>query len=581
MERAKAPPVEHQRPTAFGLTAILILFCVGLLAALLVSHQPFGLSLGAKPISAQPPPTPDPRFGAVEAFYAPEAATQAGVGWERVLFWWRGLQPNGPHEWDTQYFPDDVLNEERVQGREIIGMLANAPDWANGGQGTVGVPQGLYLPYNDANNLWGQFVHRIVSLYKGRIDHWIIWNEPDVWDPSHPGYTWAGSVEDYYQLLKVGYLAAKEANPQCTIHLAGLTFWWDAEHSREQYFNRFLDVVAQDPTAPDHDYYFDVASLHIYFRTQSVYEIVTLFRQAMRERGFEKPIWINEINAPPSEDPQDPVAEPRFMVTLDEQASFIIQSFALGLAAGAERIAVYKMIDRPKPPDAIEPYGLLRDEGSPRPAFAAYQVVTTYFVGTQEAFLERSANLDQVTLVQGEQTTTVIWNRSPAPKKGIIPAIAPQALLVDKEGHVETVIAVDGRYILELRGAVCSDPGCIIAGSPLLLVEEGPVAARGSLIPSSPTLLPTDTPTPFPIDTTTPALTETPTWTPAPTDTPLPSATPGYVPVPTAAPVIDNPALAQGLLDTLTYFGIYLACVIVLTVAYFGGAFIWWWRSQR
>jgi hypothetical protein len=528
----------------------------------------------------------------VEAFYAPEAATQAGVGWERVLFWWRGLQPNGPHEWDVHYFPDGVLNEERAQGREIVGMLANAPDWANGGQGTAGVPQGLYLPYNDANNLWGQFVHRIVSLYKGRIDHWIIWNEPDVWDPGHPGYTWAGSVEDYYQLLKVGYLAAKEANPQCTIHLAGLTFWWDAEHGREQYFNRFLNVVVQDPTAPDHNYYFDVVTLHIYFRTQTVHEIVTSFGQAMRQHGFEKPIWINETNAPPSEDPQDPVADPRFVVTLDEQASFIIQSFALGLAAGAERIAVYKMIDWPKPPDAIEPYGLLRDDRSRRPAFAAYQVLTTYFAGTQEAFLERSANLDQVTLVQGERTTTVIWNRSPSPKKGIIPAIAPQALLVDKEGHIETVVAVDGRYTLELAGAVCSDPGCIIPGSPLLLVEEGPVAARGSLFPSPHTPLPTDTPKPFPIDTATPIPTETPTWTPmptdtptwtpVPTDTPLPGATPAHTPMPTATPAISNPAMsARGLLNTLTYFGIYLVCVAILAMTYFGGALIWWWRSQK
>jgi hypothetical protein len=218
-------------------------------------------------------------------------------------------------------------------------------------------------------------------------------------------------------------------------------------------------------------------------------------------------------------------------------------------------------------------------------------VLTTYFAGTQEAFLERSANLDQVTLVQGERTTTVIWNRSPSPKKGIIPAIAPQALLVDKEGHIETVVAVDGRYTLELAGAVCSDPGCIIPGSPLLLVEEGPVAARGSLFPSPHTPLPTDTPKPFPIDTATPIPTETPTWTPVPTDTPtwtpvptdtpLPGATPAHTPMPTATPAISNPATsARGLLNTLTYFGIYLVCVAILAVTYFGGALIWWWRSQ-
>ncbi|MFB0535821.1 MAG: hypothetical protein ACETWR_12665 [Anaerolineae bacterium] len=66
-----------------------------------------------------------------------------------------------------------------------------------------------------------------------------------------------------------------------------------------------------------------------------------------------------------------------------------------------------------------------------------------------------------------------------------------------------------------------------------------------------------------------------------PTDTPLPSATPSHTPVPTATPVMSNPALAQSLLDVLTYLGTYLACVVVLAVAYFVGALIWWRRSQR
>jgi beta-glucosidase/6-phospho-beta-glucosidase/beta-galactosidase len=53
---------------------------------------------------------------------------------------------------------------------------------------------------------WEAFVRRMAQHYRGRINHWIIWNEPDVWDQDHPGSTWAGSEEDYYRLLKTTYL---------------------------------------------------------------------------------------------------------------------------------------------------------------------------------------------------------------------------------------------------------------------------------------------------------------------------------------------------------------------------------------
>jgi hypothetical protein len=45
--------------------------------------------------------------------------------------------------------------------------------------------------------------------------------------------------------------------------------------------------------------------------------------------------------------------------------------------------------------------------------------------------------------------------------------------------------------------------------------------------------------------------------------------------------LMNNPVSAQDLLNILTYLGTYLACVAVLAVIYFGGALIWWWRSQK
>jgi hypothetical protein len=565
----------------------------------------------SKPASASAPP--DPRFGAVEAYEAPDQATLAGVGWERILFWWYQLQANGPEDWNEDYFLDEILDRELAQGREVVGLLNNTPHWATDGDPLRGVPRGLYLPHDDPNNLWAAFVRRVVSHYAGRIDHWIIWNEPDVWDEEHVGHTWAGSVEDYYQLLKVAYLTAKEANPNCVIHLTGLTYWWDWVYGRRQYFERFLDVVAQDPTAPQHNHYFDVVTLHIYFKPQTVYEITSFFRQAMQEHGLDKPIWINETNAAPSHDPSRPVHNPRFVISLDEQASYIIQAFALGLAAGAERIAVYKMIDKASDVHANpEPYGLARADGSLRPAFHAYQVVTNHFADARQASLVRRGEIDQVTIDRGERTTTVLWNRSSVTRTIAVQAIASQAILINKEGQSRTLTPNDGQYVLTLAGALCSDPtGCIIGGSPLLLVEEGPPSARGSL--RQPTSTPTATPTSMatPSPTATPTSTQTPTPTPMPTATPTPTPTMTPLPIPTATPTntpmptaTNTPSPTSTFIPSPTATAtnspvptlpvasapedppsppLNAGVVALLGLIPLGGALIWWriWRQKR
>ena len=96
--------------------------------------------------------------------------------------------------------------------------------------------------------------------YAGRIDRWIIWNEPDIDDPTAPGHTWDGDIAQFAQLQRVAYLAAKEANPDAVIHLGAFTYFWDPG-----YFDRFLDVLAADPDAAANDFYFDAATAHLYF----------------------------------------------------------------------------------------------------------------------------------------------------------------------------------------------------------------------------------------------------------------------------------------------------------------------------
>jgi hypothetical protein len=126
-------------------------------------------SLLISPVRAQPSP-PDPRFGAVEAFRDPVAAAEAGVGWERILFYWSELQPNGPEDWNGYHVPDEWLNLASIQGREVVGLLKHTPAWATDGLPGCSVPRGLDLPVDDPGNLWATFVRRVVGMYAGRID---------------------------------------------------------------------------------------------------------------------------------------------------------------------------------------------------------------------------------------------------------------------------------------------------------------------------------------------------------------------------------------------------------------------------
>lgn len=428
---------------------------------------------------------PDPRFGLVEAFWDPQTAAESGAGWERILFLWSAIQPNGPDDWNSFQVPDALLEAAQAAGREVVGVLKSTPAWATDGPAVSGVPRGLGLPPDDSGNLWAGFVRKVVTYYAPKgVHRWVIWNEPEI-DPGVTGHEWSGSVDDYAKLLRVAYLVAKTADPQARIHLAGLSYWHDAVRGREQYLERLLTVLDRDPQAAQHGYYFDVASLHIYFTSDSVFTIVNTFRNILRRHGLNKPIWINETNAAPDRDPVWPVNRPNFHVTLEQQSAFLLQAFALGLAAGAERIAVYKLIDPALPPGS-EDFGLLRPDGSRRPAFTTFQIITRYYASTQAAFLDQMPPVTQVTLAQGGRTTRVLWARTPGRVFVRVSALAPTALLVDQAGTIQTLQATQGTYTLELPGASC-DPvdGCIIGGPTFLLVEEAPLvqAAPPEVIP--------------------------------------------------------------------------------------------------
>jgi hypothetical protein len=421
------------------------------------------------------------------------------VRWERLTFWWRGLQAGPGAPLNPFYLPLEDVDAERARGIDVVGLLVNTPDWAaaDPARASTSPPRDLYRPPDDPANAWGRFVRQVVERYRGRVDTWIIWNEPDI-TPDAPNaayYLWSGTPADYYQLLKVAYLNAKAANSDARILSAAVTYWTDIHMGREQWFSRFLRAAAADPTAAQHNQYFDGCALNLYSSPQNLYTVPTLYHQLMRERGFDKPIWVTETNVIPHDDPVNAGtgldSRAQMRATLSEQADFVVQAMAMGLAAGVQRIAVYKMQDGDG--DVVNGQALVRQDRSRRPAYAAFQVAAQYFAKFDSASLHAPGDLRHVVFDSPARRVGVLWSAAPQRLSVRLPAAGDgQALFVEPTGGSYPVRASGGAFALDLAPATANtnleDPGTyLIGGRPAVLVEQnpsGPVRAAENLTPS-------------------------------------------------------------------------------------------------
>ncbi len=424
------------------------------------------------PLMAQSP-TPDPRFGLVQTYDDFEAATESGTGFTRVNFYWDIIQPNSAEDWYPANVPDPLIEADLAAGREVVGLIVRTPAWARDPHSprNGSAPTAKDVPDMTA---WGKFVRRLAEQYQGRIHRWIIWNEPDVWDDTHVGSTWNGSEQDYVALLKTAYLNIKAVNPQNQVYLTGLTYFWDLQYSREQYLSRLLAIITADPTAPTHNFYFDGLITHLYFKPYLIFDIFREIQTMLTVYGLaDKPIWLAETNAPPSDDPlEPPLRDPIFMVTQAEQNAYIIQIHALAFAAGIERVQVYKLYNSAAHPEDISPFGLLRGDKSRRPAFMAYQTVTRYLAGFKKVALWQQNEVTAVIFERENGLTTVLWNRGTMPQQVKVKANGAMGQLVNEIGQAEQITAENGAYTLILPPAACRSGECFIGGAPRLVVED-------------------------------------------------------------------------------------------------------------
>ncbi len=473
--------------------------------------------------------------------------TATGAGWDRWPMYWFYIETSaGTFDWSDQ---DAAVQSDLDHGLQLNAILLGTPSFY-----TTSFLQQPSLPYRhpprrqplslesieaakpvgldepvfldgdnpgpakviNPNNKWAVFVATAVNRYKpggtlaqarnwpaGRgVTHWEMWNEPDL------PFFWDSSLADYARLLKVGYLAAKHADPEAQVMFGGLVMWRIPD-----YYDQVLDIFARDSLAKSAGYFHDIVAVHNYFKSERSRDYVITLSNAMVNHDQEKHIWLNESGVPAWDDYPGPVWEPLspLRATQREQADFAIQSAFYAISAGADALFHFQLYDgcgnQPAgtdfPPhngelcDANNNYngkpcagdanGLFRNPTdaacftqhpqpeSPRLVFAAYELLASYVHNVEPYWQKRAGTpLNTATCPGSDGPQELIALYQPAAKKrlvglwarcgntetAVIEATDPnsKALLVAPDGSSREISAVNGSYSITLPGATNRNP---------------------------------------------------------------------------------------------------------------------------
>ncbi|MCB0180146.1 MAG: cellulase family glycosylhydrolase, partial [Anaerolineae bacterium] len=153
---------------------------------------------------------------------------EAGFRWVKQEMAWRELEGGGKGKWRWN-ISDRVMDQIDAHQLKVIVRLSSQPEWAAPG---VAFPE--VSPPDDLQDFY-DYVYAVASRYRGRVEAYQIWNEPNL------AREWGGrppNPAEYVELLKVGYQAVKAADPNAIVISAGMapTTRDDAEAMPDTHF---------------------------------------------------------------------------------------------------------------------------------------------------------------------------------------------------------------------------------------------------------------------------------------------------------------------------------------------------------
>ena len=279
---------------------------------------------------------------------------------------------------------------------------------------------------------YSDFVYESVRRYKGYIKYWQLGNEFDIFHRDGP--------KAYVESQRIGYAAAKRADPNCVIVGGSIT----ELQCRKEGWPESLQLGLPK--------YCDIYDFHFYQDLKTTQDMLDYIRATCKQLHTEKPIWVTETTQVNMLDPDD-----------RNQAEYMFKRYAHLLANGVS-VVMWHCYSWPYPfeADKVAATSVADHDGFARPSLFAFAALTRTLDGAK--FVKRWDAGDGVYVYQFARegkSLLMVWSEV-GDRKLIVQAPPGVVAVSSPDGNRATLPSAGELTVMATKAPVL----CVLPGAP-------------------------------------------------------------------------------------------------------------------
>lgn len=377
------------------------------------------------------------------------------------------FMPNTPKLYGD---PESYVRDANKNNIRTVIQIRTTPKWAN--QGKIGSYKDpgdsrstSYPPDDQHWDDYAKYVEQVVSRYKPLgVNHYEIWSEANEqlfkgWaTPQFP------RVEAYQKMLQTARRAIKQKDPDALVLGNG-----DIPVELLRFAEKGYTAPAKEPeyagmTLPGIGKAVDIVTGHFYWtdyksrpRThygpeatnpgRAPHTLKEMIADAQELAG-SRPVWITEVgyaSGTTKETPDNIAASSE-----DEQANLLVRYYLLARCWGAKKIFWYTWKDYESGGTLQNAYGLLRKDGTVKPAYLAYKTLAERMEGLDWELRESGPNR-YIVHGKGPHLVAVVWKLDAGNKPDSFSMPFKKVRVTRRDGETEVMTPVNGKVQVQLK----------------------------------------------------------------------------------------------------------------------------------